>query len=152
MNSLQSSIVIGFFAYSLLCSTIGILECRKKNYRGQKGALIFYPLGAYVFADAAILGPFWVISTAVLLYFNNWWLFWTYYFVFLSIRNLGETTYWFNQQFSNIERNPGKERWLWKYFQDEHTVHFVYQVMWQCATVAPVVLAIYSAYRWVSGL
>ena len=152
MTQPQIYITMGFLVYSLLCSIFGFLECQKKNYRGQRGALIFYPLGAYVWADAAVLGPFWVISTLALLYLNNWWLMWTYYFVFLSVRNLGETIYWFNQQFSTIERNPGKERFLWKYFQDEHTVHFVYQVLWQCATVSPVVMAIYSSYRWIGSL
>ena len=152
MTQAQTYITMGFIAYSLLCFVKGFLECRKKNYRGQRGALIFYPLGAYVFADAVVLGPFWAVSAAILLYFNNWWLFWTYYFVFLSIRNLGETIYWFNQQFSTIERNPGKERPLWRYFQDEHTVHFIYQLLWQCASVFPMVLAIYSSYRWISSL
>ena len=151
MNSFQSFIIMGYLAYSLLCSTLGFIECRKKNYRGQKGTIIFYPLGAYVWADALVLGIFWVISTAILLYLNNWWLFLTYYFIFLSIRSLGETIYWLNQQFSTIERNPGRERPLWRFFQDEHTVHFVYQVMWQCGSVSPIVLAIYCAHRWISS-
>ncbi|MDO8452636.1 MAG: hypothetical protein Q7S79_02695 [bacterium] len=149
METWQYKFVMGLLVYSLLCFFKGFVECRKKNYYGQSWIFLFFPLGAYVWADAVVLGLFWVFSTAVLLYLNNWWLFLTYYFVFLSIRHIGETIYWFNQQFSTIERNPGKERPLWRFFKDEHTVHFVYQVMWQCASVAPIVLAIYSAHRWI---
>lgn len=152
MEFWQQNFTIGLLVYSLLCFFKGVWECNRKNYVGERGALLFYPLGAYVWADAVVFGLFWSIVSASLLYVNNWWLLWTFFFVFHSIRTFGEAIYWFNQQFSTVNRNPGPERFPYKYFKDEYTTWFVYQILWQCVTVICVVMAIYSSYRWISGL
>lgn len=136
--------------YSFLCFAIGVYHSKKRNYLGV--CYLFYPLGAYVWADAVIFGLFFTLSSLVLYHLKNWNLFCAFYFVFQSVRTLGESIYWFNQQFSTVNRNPGKRQWPHLFFKDEYTTWFVYQIMWQCVCVVSTILAIYFSSLWIRSI
>lgn len=137
-------------AYSVLCLVSGLWHTRKGNYHGE--AFPFHPLGAYVWADAVVFGLFWTVSTIVLYKIGDWNLFWAYYFVFSAVRYLGETIYWFNEQFAGKKLEDTKKKWPYRFFKDEKVVRFTYQTIAQCLTVVSVILAIYFAHRWVASL
>ena len=149
MQVWQQNFLLFFVGYSLLCFILGFYNSRKKNYLGV--CHLFYPLGAYVWADAVIFGLFWAMITVVVYYLKNWYLFLTFYFVFQTIRTFGESIYWFNQQFSTVNRNPGERQWPHFFFRDEYTTWFVYQIMWQCVCAVCTIFAIYFSYMWLGG-
>lgn len=149
MEVWQREIVSGFIVYALVCFVIGVYQSRKHNYTGV--SYIFYPLGAYVWADCVIFGLFFTVSSLVIYQLKNWDLFLAFYFVFQSIRTFGESIYWFNQQFSTVNRNPGKTQWPYFFFKDEYTVWFVQQILWQCACAVSAILAIYFVHLWLLG-
>ncbi|MBI4028958.1 MAG: hypothetical protein HY376_01205 [Candidatus Blackburnbacteria bacterium] len=146
MELWQREIILAVIVYSIGCFLAGVYYSRKKKY--TENCYLFYPLGAFVWADVVIFGLFFGVSTAVILYLNNWNLFLVFYSIFWTIRSFGESVYWFNQQFSTVNRNPGKNQWPYFFFKDEYTVWFVYQIMWQCVCVVSTILAIYFTYQW----
>ncbi|MBI2590976.1 MAG: hypothetical protein HYW33_03860 [Candidatus Blackburnbacteria bacterium] len=150
MELWQGGVIWGVIMYSIGCFLAGVYQSKKKNYLGF--SYLFYPLGAFVWADAVIFGLFFTISSLVIYFLKNWNLFWAFYFIFQTIRTFGESIYWFNQQFSTVNRNPGKTQWPYFFFKDEYTVWFVYQIMWQCACIVSTILAIYFSFKWLSGL
>ena len=147
MQVWQQNFLLFFVGYSLLCFILGFYNSRKKNYLGV--CHLFYPLGAYVWADAVIFGLFWAMITVVVYYLKNWYLFLTFYFVFQTIRTFGESIYWFNQQFSTIVRYSFKDnRWLMRIFNDDYTVWFVIQIIMQCVAVISLLFSIYFIKLW----
>lgn len=150
MEGWQNTFVLGFLGYSLLCLAFGIFHSRRKNYYGE--SFPFHPLGAYVWADAVVFGVFWTISAIVLYKLGNFNLFAAYYFVFSTVRYLGETIYWFNEQFASKKLENAKKKWPYRFFKDEHVVQFTYQTVAQCLTVVSVILAIYFTKMWLKSL
>lgn len=150
MELWQSQFVLAVIIYSIGCLLSGVYQCRKGNYTGV--SYLFYPLGAYVWADAVVFGLFFAVSSTVIYYLQNWNLFLAFYFIFQAIRTFGESIYWFNQQFSSINRNSVQKQWPHFFFKDEYTVWFVYQIMWQCACAVSAILAIYFVHEWLKLL
>lgn len=108
-------------------------------------------LGIFVWGDAIIFAPFWLIVSLGVLYFQQWLLFLFIYSVFWVVRSLGETYYWFNEQFSGVTRNK-PENLLGYSLVKSDAVWFLYQIFWQCVCVLAVVSAIYTGWRWLSSL
>lgn len=150
MEPWQGKIVLGVITYAIVCFLVGTYQSKKHNYLGV--SYLFYPLGAYVWADCVIFGLFFAVSFSTIYYLKNWSLFLAFYFVFQAIRTFGESIYWFNQQFSTVNRNPAKNQWPYFFFKDEYTVWFIYQIMWQCACAVSAILAIYFTYQWLHNL
>lgn len=147
MNELQKILLIIYTVFSFLGFLYGLFKCvNKKDNLG--GAHIFNLLGAFVWADAVVFGLFWSIASIIILALNDWILFLLTQSIFWTIRSLGEATYWFNQQFSTINRNPGHKLWINKIFKDEYTTWFVYQIQWQCTAVIFIILSIYLGHVW----
>lgn len=141
----QKTIILLYGLFSLLGFLKGFWETKKKNVYG--GAGIFYLNGAFVWGDALVFGFFWFLLTLVILFLNDWLLFLLILAIFWFLRSLGEVIYWLNQQFSKINRNPPEKFWLSKIFPYE-SVHFAYQIYWQCFAVVMLVLTIYFAKQW----
>lgn len=129
-----------------LCSK-GFYESRKNNPYGL--TKFFYWMGIFVWADAVVFGAFWfLVSLSILFIIKSWLLFLLIVSVFYFVRSLGETIYWFNQQFSTINRNPPHTLRGYKLFKND-SIWFVYQIWWQCVTVISVITTIYFTVLWI---
>lgn len=144
-------ILIGIFGISSFAFLIKSLwEIKnKKNVYGLTPYLFF--LGAFVWGDMLILGPFWIIVTLISIFLNNFYLFLFFVSVFWIIRSLGETIYWLNEQFAGKNRNPPHTLNFHKFINSD-AIWFIYQVFWQCVFVFSLVLSIYFCFRWLESL
>ncbi len=149
MENWQKVLVIIYGIVNLVVFSKGYRETKhKKNAFGL--TLLLGPLGIFAWGDAVVFGLFWVIVTVLSLLLNEWNLFCLIVSVFWVVRSLGETLYWFNQQFSTINRNPPKNLFFYSIFQND-SVWFAYQIMWQCVTVASIIFSIYFSHTWLAS-
>lgn len=139
--------LILFGLFNLGVSAKGFYESNKKrNAYGE--IFLLTPLGIFVWGDAAIFGIFWFLASSISVLLLDVYLFPLIASLFVVVRSLGETMYWFNQQFSTITREqPNGHRFLYKYFHND-SVWFVYQILNQCVTVAGLVATLYFAHMW----
>lgn len=121
----------------------------KKNVYGLTPHLFF--LGAFVWGDMIILGPFWIIVTLISVFLNNWYLFLFFVSVFWIIRSFGEIVYWLNEQFAGKNRNPPHTLNFSKFINSE-AIWFIYQLFWECVFVFSLVLSIYFCKMWLESL
>ena len=118
----------------------GLKHCLKNNPYGLTP--IYNLIGAFVWVDAVIFGAFWFITSLVTLYLQSWILFLLALSIFWLVRALGETIYWFNQQFSHRNRNPYHTLWFSKIFPGDSSWVAI-QIFWQCIAVATSISTIY---------
>src|SRR5690606_22156213 len=111
-----------------------------KNSFGLIRKLSF--LGMFVWGDVLILSPFWISLSVVTLVLQDWWLFLLAVSLFWLVRSVGETLYWFLQQFATVKRDPPESLAGYRFVKNE-SIWFMYQVMWQCVTVFTLILSIY---------
>lgn len=145
----QKVLITLFGSLSFILACKGFYECSRKNGYGETIPWLW--TGILVWADAPIIGTFWVIVSLVSLLINSWILFFLLGSIFWTIRSIGDTIFWFNQQFSNIKRCPPEKLRGYKFFKDD-TVWFAYQLVWQCLTVFFIVASIYFARLWIISL
>lgn len=125
-------------------------ECKKK--KNTFGLTYTYRiLGAFVWADLVVFGFFWALAATISLLFADWILFLLIVSLFWLVRSIGETIYWFNQQFSPINRNPVKNFKILKNVFHNDSIWFVYQIFWQCMTVGTIITSLYLAKEWLQG-
>lgn len=130
-----------FTFYSAFAAYLGYVKTGKnKNPFGEN--VIFLPLGAFVWGDVLIFGIFWSLTSALMLFINNWNLFCLVYAIFWSVRSLGEVNYWMHQQFSHKVRNLPENLKFYKFFGND-SLWFVYQTIWQCIAIVSIVVSIY---------
>lgn len=146
MEDWQRWLVLSFSLYSFLGFLVGLHQCKNKR-KAYKDAHPFKLTGGLVWGDLVIFGPFWFLISLIVFYLNDWLLFLLILSVFWVVRSLGETIYWFNQQFSKVIRHPPERDWFFRIFHDD-SVWFVNQVIWQCATVIAITLFLYFAKLW----
>jgi hypothetical protein len=149
MNKWQQIIVIVYGVINFLVFIKGFYESKhKKNAYGLTPYLFF--LGVFVWGDAVIFGLFWTISSLVSFLLHDWFLFLLTVSVFWITRSLGETIYWFNQQFSDKKNawNEPKNLLFHSVFHND-SIWFIYQIMWQCVTVISVIFSIYFVKLWI---
>lgn len=149
MNQAQLVIVCTYSLLAAYGSYRGYTECIKKNAMGLSRGYWLY--GAFVWADMLIFGIFWVLAGVISLIATDWTLFLLIIAVFWLVRSIGETIYWFNQQFSTIKRNPPERLLLYKLLKND-SVWFAYQIFWQCMTVICILLSIYLGKIWLSSI
>lgn len=146
----QQSILVFCFIYSLISFYEGYINCKHK-----KGAFLltpqYYVLGAFVWGDALVFGIFWMVVDAVVFFLNDWLLFLLVISIFWSVRGIGESIYWFNQQFSTVKRNPPEKLPFYHLFGSD-AIWFVYQIVAQCVSVVAIIFSIYFAYVWLQTL
>lgn len=149
MNSWQQTLIFLYAAFNFLVFFRGYYESKyKKNAYGLTRPLSF--IGAFVWGDAVVFGIFWVLSSLVALALKDWYLFLLIISVFWVVRSLGETIYWFNQQFSTINRNPIRNL-PWNSIFHNDSVWFIHQIIWQCVAVVSVIFSIYFANLWLNS-
>lgn len=126
----------------------GYNECKyKKNPYGLTPVLGF--LGIFAWGDAVIIGLFWIIAALVSLLSTDWYLFLLIISVFWVIRSLGETIYWFNQQFSSksYDWNKPENLPLHSVFHND-SIWYIFQIFMQCISVVSIIFTIYFAKLW----
>ncbi len=147
MTSLQNLSITLFAVFNFLVFIFSLYQCKYKNNNlGITYPLL--PLGIFVWADGVIFGLFWLGAAIVSLALNDWVLFLLIFSVFWLVRSVGETIYYFNQQFSEVKRMPGKSLPGYKIFNDEYTIWFIYQITCQVITVVSVITTVYLFNLW----
>jgi len=151
MTSWQRGLILLYSLISLLTFFKGFYESKyKKNAYGLTP--LFQPLGIIAWGDAVIFGPFWVISTLAVLILNDWYLFLLVISMFWVVRSVGETIYWFNQQFSSKVYEWNKpENLPWHSIFHNDSVWYIHQIIWQCATVVAIIASIYISNLWLQS-
>lgn len=146
MLNWQKYLLITLSIFSLVGVIKGFLECKnKKNAYGKTE--LFSLIGAFAWGDVVILGIFWFLISLVILFLRNWILFLVILSLFWVVRSLGETIFWFNQQFSNKILYPPEKLRFYKVFRND-SVWFIYQIIWQCVTVVSLLFLIYFTTVW----
>lgn len=124
----------------------GFHQCWRKN-----NAFTLVPplgiLGIFAWGDAVIFAPFWILVAVSVILLQDWLIFLLIISLFWVVRSFGETIYWFNQQFSPINRNPPQGLPGFRFFHND-SIWYIYQIFWQCVTVVSLVLTLYFAKLW----
>lgn len=142
----QKITIFGYAVFSFLTFVKGVYEsAKKKNAYGE--TVWLYWMGIFVWGDAVIFGLFWALASLASLLLGDWVLFLLLWSVFWLVRSIGETIYWFAQQFSTIEREPPNSLPLYKIFRNE-SVWFGMQIFHQAITVVTIITTIYLARLW----
>lgn len=118
-----------------------------KNAYGE--ALWLMPFGIFVWGDAFIFGIFWTGVAIASILLQDWVLFLLIFSLFWLVRSVGETIYWFNQQFSTIIRCKPEKYISHKIFHND-SVWFAFQITHQCITVVTIVTSLYLAKLWLA--
>jgi hypothetical protein len=143
-------ILLSIFAiFNFLLFIKAYKECKNKNAYGLTRFL--QPLGMFVWGDVFVFSIFWTLVSMICVAFSDLYLFFLTASLFGVVRSFGETIYWFNQQFSNINREAPERVGLYSLFQSD-SVWFVQQIKSQCMTVVFLVLSICFGALWVRGI
>jgi len=110
--------------------------------------LSLVPIGIFVWADALLIAPFWILASIVSLLAKDWILFLLFFSVFWNVRSAGEAIYYFNQQFSQITRIPAKELPGYSLIKNDYTTWFLYQVLAQLVLVFSIISSVYLFHLW----
>jgi hypothetical protein len=142
VHNWQIILITIFVIFNSLVFLKGFYEIKRRNPYGLTKYLFF--IGAFVWGDLLILGPFWVIVSLISIFLNNWTLFLLFISLFWVIRSLGETIYWLNEQFAYTKRNPPPTLSFHKLVQGD-AIWFIYQLFWQAVFVFATITSIYLA-------
>lgn len=143
----QEGIIILFAIINLILFIKGYVETKKRKNAYKLVPYIFFLFGIFAWGDAIVFGIFWIIVSVVSLALNDWILFLLIFFVFWVVRSLGETLYWFLQQFSVITRQAPKTLPGFRIYHND-SVWFACQIVCQCITVVSLIVSIYLLHIW----
>lgn len=107
-----------------------IIKAKTGNF--FEDTLFLFPLGIYVWGDALILAPFWLISSTFFWFVPLVFIL-RFFLLFLVIRAAYETVYWINHQFAHKQYQAPlfrKVSWL-----GDHESAILYQVLNMCVIV-----------------
>ncbi len=146
MEIWQGSIIIFIFLYSTLCFLLGLRNSySKKNPFGLTRYFSF--LGAFVWVDAVTFGAFFALSSLIAFVLQDFTLLLLIYSVFWAVRSIGESIYWFLEQFANPHRNKPETLKGHKIFPGE-SIYIHYQIFWQCVSVISIIASVYLFAKW----
>lgn len=150
MTTWQHIFLIWFFIGNCTIAYYAYLACRYKKQAFTEVPLLA-PLGGFVWGDFLIFSPFWMLVSLISYLTQGWELFLFIFSVFWVVRSLGESIYWFNQQFSMICRNKPEDLRGYRFVKND-SIWYIYQIFWQCITVFSVVAALYTGHLWLASL
>lgn len=150
MNTWQTLFVGAYGVIALIGFVWSYHQCkrRKKSYGHPPGIYGFY--GAFVWADLVVFGAFWTLISLAAFILQDFIFFLLSVSLFWLIRSIGETTYWFLQQFTPRRGNEPTKFWFHSIFHGD-SVWFVYQIYWQCITIITLLTTLYLSYVWLSN-
>lgn len=146
MNIWQSSIVIFVAVYSFVGFVLGYNQT-KINRNPYGLCKLFNPLGAFVWADAVIFGIFFFFVSVLSLILQDFVFFLLIFSVFWTVRSIGESIYWFLEQFVDNHRNPEHTLWMSRWFP-RNSVWIANQIVNQCITVIGIIASVYLFKIW----
>lgn len=151
MESWQQLVIWVYALVNLGVFLKGYHECKyRKNAYGLTPYL--KPLGIFAWGDAVIFGLFWIAASLISYLLNDWYLFLLIISIFWVVRSVGETIYWFNQQFSSKIYSWNKpENLPWHTIFHNDSIWYVHQIIWQCYTVVSLIFTIYLAKLWLDS-
>jgi hypothetical protein len=148
----MSNLLIAIFGLlSLLLTVKAYFECRHKKNSFGLTSKVCNIYGSFVWADHLVFGLFWTIVSLVTFLLGDWLLFLLIVSVFWLVRSVGETIYWFLQQFVPRSGNDPKNLWVSRIVQRD-AAWFVHQIFWQCISVITLVTTIYLSFLWLHYL
>lgn len=146
MTSLEQIIVIFYGLLNFSALLKGFHEIKyKKNVYGLASPLGF--LGIFVWGDALVIAPFWIIISVLTLFMRDWYLFLVTLSFFWAVRSAGEVIYWINEQFAENHRNPPNTLRFYNFFKSD-AIWFIYQLFWQCILILSFIASIYFSTLW----
>ena len=146
MDIWQYIIVIFVAVYSLGGFLLGYKQTKlKRNPYGL--SKWFNPLGSFVWADAVIFGLFFFLTSVLSLVLKDFILFLLVFSVFWTVRSIGESTYWFLEQFADTHKNPEHTLWISRWFT-RNSSWIANQIVNQCITVIGIITSAYLFKIW----
>lgn len=138
--------IAAFATLNLITFAYALWQCAgRKNPFGRCPVWV---VGSFVWGDAVIFSVFWLgLSIATLFWVQDLNFFLFTASIFFVVRGFGETVYWLNQQFSNLDRNPPHNFLIHKVFRGG-AVWFVHQITWQVIMVVSIVSAAFFGTKW----
>lgn len=147
MNIWQNSLVILVAIYSLIAFIKGYRETKiKRNPYGL--SKWFNPISAFVWADAVIFGLFFLFVSIFILLIQDFILLLLIFSVFWTVRSIGESVYWFLEQYADNHRNPEHTLWMNKWFP-RNSVWIANQIFNQCIAVVGIISSAYLFKLWI---
>jgi hypothetical protein len=104
-------------------------------------------LGIFVWGDALVIGPFWLLICLLSFMMHSWNFFLLSVSLFWVVRSVGETIYWFQEQFATSHRNDPKNLFGYRLVKND-SIWFLYQITWQCITVLSLLSSLWFAKAW----
>lgn len=148
MNIWQFSIVFFVAVYSLVGFVLGYRQTKiKRNPYGL--SMWFNPISSFVWADALIFGAFFFLVSLFCLILQDFILFLLIFSVFWTVRSIGESFYWFHEQFATTHKNPEHTLWMYKWFP-RNSVWIANQIFNQCISVIGVISSVFLFRLWLS--
>jgi hypothetical protein len=140
-----------FAIISFLFAGIAFFQVMRGNFSGFDPELYFFglPFGAFIWGDLLIFGLFWGIACIILSKLNNHYYYFLTLYSFWLIRSIGETMYWFTQQFSQIE-NPWPNYYPHIAFLQTITpkeIWVFHQLIWQSICIISLIGLIYTVLK-----
>jgi hypothetical protein len=150
MEQWQFWIITTFGVITLLSFLQSLFECkvRKRSYSNTPFYCGFQ--GAFVWADEVVFGLFWAGISIISLLLSDWILFLLSISLFWLVRAVGETVYWFFQQFTPRRGNEPK-KFFFYHIVGNDSVYFMNQIYWQCLTVITILTSLYLGKLWLSS-
>jgi hypothetical protein len=145
----QKIFLVAFILFNLFLFFKGLKEIKKGKVYGVTKFLFL--IGIFVWGDAVILAPFWIIVSLLSISVSSWYLFLLFVSVYWTVRSLGETIYWLNHQFTVKDNSDFYKSLIGYSFFKSNAILFVYQIFLQCITVISIVATIYFANLWLSS-
>lgn len=144
--NIQTIIIVLFGVYSLLGFFLGLKNTRfKKNPYGLTPWL--NPMGAFVWTDAVTFGAFFFLASVISYILQDFTLLLLIYSVFWVVRSVGESFYWFLEQFAEKHKNKPENLKGHKFFPGE-SIYIHYQIFWQCVSVVSIIASVYLFSLW----
>ena len=135
---------------ALISLGLGVLGLGKSR-QGKAFELVWwlFPWGAFVWGDIVVFGPFLGFVLTICFFLQDCLLLALLMSIFWLVRSLGETIYWFNQQFTSLKRNPPQKMPGYTLFKND-AIWFVYQIVWQCITVITIFTTVWFFKLWLN--
>lgn len=118
-----------FFILNLLVFLQAFKKVKKEFY---SDVFMLVPLGIYVWGDALVLAPFWMVSSLLFLFISTEMIV-KYLLFFVMARSFFELIYWLNHQSANSDFNPPLFRKL-KWIKPKESA-ILYQLMHMCVVI-----------------
>ena len=148
MTYFQTSLLLFVGMTSLVSAGYGFFLSSQRNKVFTETPWLWW-LGIFVWGDAIIIGTFWFLASLTTWLLKDWILFLLIISIFWLVRSIGETIYWFLEQFSTITRNEPKNLWGYRWVKND-SIWFLNQIFWQCITVVTSITSLYLAKLWLT--